>query len=150
LLDSKNTITSVYTPIYTRETNISIAAEAQVNPFVELTAEIGVSFLGGKLDLSTGVTARPEPINAFDINTSFDIRNTANVTLPASTDADCVNGMWYSTYSSAFAFIVTGFVNQFYSLELYRLDALIYKSGCWSWAPGAVDSSVARSTEQDR
>lgn len=140
LLDSKNTVTSGWTPVYTHETNISVAAEAQVNPFVELTAEIGVNFLSGTLDLSTGVTARPELINAFDINATFDISNSANVTLPASTDATCVNGMWYS---SAFAFIVTGFVTQFYSLELYRLDVPIYESGCWSWVPGAVDGDTA-------
>ena len=45
-------------------------------------------------------------------------------------------------YSSAFAFIVTGFVTQSYSLELYRLDVPIYESGCWSWVPGAVDGSA--------
>jgi hypothetical protein len=82
LLDSKNTITSGWTPVYTHETNISVAVEAQVNPFVELTAEIGVSFLGGKLDLSTGVTARPELINAFDVNASFDIINSAMLRFP--------------------------------------------------------------------
>jgi hypothetical protein len=126
--------------VNTHATNISIAVEAQINPFVELTAEIGVSFLGGKLDLSTGVTVRPELINVFDINATFDISHSANVTLPASTDTTCVNGIWYS---SAFAFIITGFVTQSYELELYRLDVPIYESGCWSWAPGAVDGNAA-------
>jgi hypothetical protein len=51
-----------------------------------------------------------------------------------------MTGMWYS---SAFAFIVTGFVTQFYQIELYRLDTPIYKSGCWSWAPGDVDGISA-------
>ena len=93
LLDNEHTVTSAWMPAYTHETNISIAAEAQVNPFVELTAEIGVSFLNGKLDLSTGVTARPGLINAFDIKTAFDISNAANVTLPVTTEAQCVNGV---------------------------------------------------------
>ncbi|KAE9363518.1 hypothetical protein N431DRAFT_489432 [Stipitochalara longipes BDJ] len=82
LLDSKNTVTSGWTPVYTNQTNISVAAEAQFNPFVELTAEIRVSFLGGKLDLSTGVTARPELINAFDVKMSFDISNSAMLCFP--------------------------------------------------------------------
>ena len=127
LLDSKNTVTSGWTPVYTRESSTSVVFKAQVNPFVELTAEIGVNFLSGTLDLSTGVTAIPELINAFNINITYDISNSANVTLLASTDATCVNGMWYS---SAFEFIVTGFATQFHSLELYRLDVPIYESGC--------------------
>jgi hypothetical protein len=138
LLNSKNTITSGWKPVYTHQTNISVAVEAQVNPFVSLTTEIACSFLNGLLDLSSGITARPELLNVFDINATFDISNSANVTLPAATEDTCVNGMWYS---SAFAFIVTAFVTQFYELELYRLDVPIYKSGCWSWAAGAVDGN---------
>jgi hypothetical protein len=137
-LDSSKTVTSGWTPVYTHETNISATVEAQVNPYASLTAAIGVDFLSGVLDLSLGVTARPEFINVFSINGQFDISNSANVTLPAPTEDTCVNGMWYS---NAFAFIVTAFATQFYSLELYRLDVPLYKSGCWSWAPGAIPAN---------
>ncbi|KAH8591208.1 hypothetical protein B0O99DRAFT_663765 [Bisporella sp. PMI_857] len=138
LLDSDKTTTSGWKPVYTHETNISATIEAQVNPFVALTAAIGVDFLSGLLDLSAGVTAKPTLINVFTVNGEFDISNTANVTLPAPTETTCVNGLWFS---SAFAFIVDAFVTQFYTVELYRLDVPIYESGCWSWAPGAINGS---------
>jgi hypothetical protein len=62
-------------PVNTYQINVLIAAEPQVTAFVELTAETGVIFLGGKLDVSVDVTVSPELINAFDVNTSYDIRN---------------------------------------------------------------------------
>lgn len=129
--DSKNTVATGWTPKYTHQTNIPAKIDAQVNPYVELTAAIGVNFLGGLLDLSSGVRARPQLINDFSLNGKFDTSNTGNVTIPASTDDTCVNGLWYS---SAFTFGVTAFVTQFYELELYRLDVPIYESGCWTWA----------------
>lgn len=135
-LNSRNTVSSGWKPVYTHQINISLAIEAQVNPFVALTAAIGVVFLGGVLDLSSGITARPEILNVFDIDSSFDISNSANVTMPASTDDNCLNGMWYS---SAFVFIVSALVTQYYSLELYRLDVPLYESGCWTWTPEAID-----------
>ncbi|PMD23186.1 hypothetical protein NA56DRAFT_701464 [Hyaloscypha hepaticicola] len=55
----------------------AMMAEVQVTGFDELTAEIGVIFLSGKLDVSIDVTVKPEFINAFDVNTSFDISNQA-------------------------------------------------------------------------
>ena len=40
LLDSRNTVTSGWVPVYTHETNISIAAEAQVNPLLNLQRKL--------------------------------------------------------------------------------------------------------------
>ncbi|KAL3428160.1 hypothetical protein PVAG01_01669 [Phlyctema vagabunda] len=141
MLDAKNTFSSGWQPVYTHQTNVSATVEAQVNPFVSLTAEIAANFLNGLLDLSSGITARPEFVNVFTIDGQFDTANSANVTFPAPTEEKCVNGMWYS---NAFAFIVTAFVTQFYELELYRLDVPLYESGCWSWVPEAMatNSSV--------
>ncbi|KAH7381060.1 hypothetical protein BKA64DRAFT_685577 [Cadophora sp. MPI-SDFR-AT-0126] len=141
-LDSKNTVTSGWDPVYTHAVNVSAAVEAQVNPFVELTAEMAVSFLGGLLDLSSGVRARPTLINVFSLNAQFNIDNANNVTIPASTDETCVNGLWFS---NAFDFIVTAFVTQFYEIEVYRLDVPIYKSGCWTWAPDVI-AGTAKAT----
>ena len=141
-LDSKNTVTSGWDPVYTHAVNVSAAVEAQVNPFVELTAEMAVSFLGGLLDLSSGVRARPTLINVFSLNAQFNIDNANNVTIPASTDENCVNGVWFS---NAFDFIVTAFVTQFYEIEVYRLDVPIYKSGCWTWAPDVI-AGTAKAT----
>ncbi|KAL5315328.1 hypothetical protein ACEPPN_016195 [Leptodophora sp. 'Broadleaf-Isolate-01'] len=138
-LDSKNTVTSGWDPVYTHAVNVSAAVEAQVNPFVELTAEMAVSFLGGLLDLSSGIKARPTLINVFSLQAQFNIDNANNVTIPASTDETCVNGVWFS---SAFDFIVTAFVTQFYEIEVYRLDVPIYKSGCWTWAPDVIDGTA--------
>ena len=130
LLNSSNAATSGWTPIYTHETNISAAIEAQVNPYVMLTAEIGIDFLNGLLDLSTGVTLKPELINVFDITGQFDISNNDDITFPASTDKVCANSLWFS---SDFVFTVTAFVTQFYTVSLYEVEIPLYESGCWSW-----------------
>ncbi|KAF2707256.1 hypothetical protein K504DRAFT_458697 [Pleomassaria siparia CBS 279.74] len=130
LMDSSKTVTSGWKPVYTHQTNISATVEAQVNPYLSVTAEIGVRFLEGLLDLSSGIKAKPQLVNVFTANGQFNIANDASVTLPAPTEKVCTNGMWYS---SAFAFTVNAFVTQFYSLELYRVDIPIYKSGCWNW-----------------
>ncbi|KAK0117527.1 hypothetical protein ONS95_011867 [Cadophora gregata] len=138
-LDSKNTVTSGWDPVYTHAVNVSAAIEAQVNPFVELTAEMAVNFLGGVLDLSSGIRAKPTLINVFSLQAQFNIDNANNVTIPASTDETCVNGIWFS---NAFDFIVTAFVTQFYDIEVFRLDVPIYKSGCWTWAPDVINGTA--------
>ncbi|KAH7323501.1 hypothetical protein BKA65DRAFT_567242 [Rhexocercosporidium sp. MPI-PUGE-AT-0058] len=138
-LDSKNTVTTGWEPVFTHAVNISAAVEAQVNPFVELTAEMAVKFLGGLLDLSSGIKAKPSLINVFSLQAQFNIDNANNVTIPAATDLTCVNGVWFS---SAFNFIVTAFVTQFYDVEVFRLDIPIYKSECWTWAPDVIDGTA--------
>ncbi|KAE9371250.1 hypothetical protein N431DRAFT_467441 [Stipitochalara longipes BDJ] len=138
LLDSSNTVTSGWTPAFTQQTNISAAIEAQVNPYVSVTAEIGISFLGGLLDLSAGINAKPELLNVFDINGQFDISNDLNIIFPVSTEDTCENSLWYT---SEFVFTVTGFVTQFYSVSLYEVEVPIYESGCWSWLDAVMNSS---------
>ncbi|KAL5315665.1 hypothetical protein ACEPPN_016535 [Leptodophora sp. 'Broadleaf-Isolate-01'] len=131
LLDSANTYTSGWTPTFTHDTNITAAVEAQVNPYVKLTAEIGANVLNGLIDLSAGISLKPEILNVFDVNADFEINNSNNITFPASTNATCPNGLWFA---SSFVFDVTAFVTSLYTVTLYEYTAPIYDSGCWSWA----------------
>ncbi|PVH79543.1 hypothetical protein DL98DRAFT_460787 [Cadophora sp. DSE1049] len=131
LLDSTSSYTSGWTPTFTHDTNITAAIESQVNPYVKLTAEIGANLLNGLIDLSAGISLKPEILNVFDVNADFEISNTNNVTFPVSTNATCANGLWFA---SSFVFDVTAFVTSLYTVTLYEYTAPIYESGCWSWA----------------
>jgi len=131
LVVSNKTTTSGWTPIYTYSKNISAAVEAQVNPYAKVTAEIGVNFLSGLVDLSADVTAEAELLNVFDTDAEFGISNSLGVTIPASTATTCANSLWFD---SSFEFVVTGFFTEVYSVRLYELDVPIYESGCWTWA----------------
>lgn len=138
LVDSGRTTTSGWKPVYTHQTNISAAVQAQLNPYAEVAVEVAINFLKGKLELSSGIRAKPQLLSVFDVTAEFDIGNSADVTMPASKDAACTNGMWHS---SAFAFLVTAFVTHLYALEMFRYHAPIYESGCWSWAPEVIEGS---------
>ena len=94
--------------------------------------------MNGLLDLSTGITAKPELLNVFDINGQFDISNDLNITFPVSTADTCENSLWYT---SEFVFSVTGFVTQFYSVELYEVEVPIYESECWNRVDAVMNSS---------
>lgn len=135
LVDSSLTTTSGWTPVYTYSTNITAAVEAQVNPYVTVTAEIAVDFLSGLLNLSSGVTAEVELLNVFDIEAEISLSNTLGVVIPTSTNDTCINGLWYD---SSLEFVVTGFVTEFYSATIYEVNVPIYDTGCWTFAAGGL------------
>ncbi|KAL2063139.1 hypothetical protein VTL71DRAFT_6211 [Oculimacula yallundae] len=134
-LDKTKTVSSGWKPVFKHAVNVSAAIEAQVNPFVELTAEMAVKFLGGLLDLSSGVTAKPTLLNVFSLQAQFNIDNANKITIPPATDKNCINGFFFS---STFNFVVTAFVTQFYDVEVFRFDAPVFDSGCWTWAPDVI------------
>jgi len=130
LLDSASSYTSGWTPTFTHDTHITAAVEAQVNPYVKLTAEIGASVLNGLINLAAGISLKPEILNVFDVNGDFEISNTNNITFPASTTTACANGLWFS---SSFVFDITAFVTSLYTVTLYEYTKPIYEPGCRSW-----------------
>lgn len=102
-----------------------------MDPYVSVTAEFGVDFLSGLLDLSAGVTAQVTVVNVFDTEAEIDVANTFGVVYPTSVDKTCVNGLWFN---SDFVFDITAFVTSYYTVSLYSVDVPIYSTGCYSWA----------------
>ncbi|KAH7371897.1 hypothetical protein BKA64DRAFT_715388 [Cadophora sp. MPI-SDFR-AT-0126] len=128
LLNSTGSYTSGWTPTFTHKTNITAAVETQVNPYVQLTAEIGANLLN-VIDLGTGISLKPEILNVFDVNGDFQISNTNNTTFTPSTETNLPTGCGLR---AALSSILLPLSFSVYSVTLYEYTALIYESRCWS------------------
>ncbi|KAA8644258.1 hypothetical protein EYZ11_005903 [Aspergillus tanneri] len=68
VLDSQKSMSAGWTPTYTPHANISAHAEVTANAHARLTVEMALNFLGGLLDLSGGLTAKPGVANKFTLD----------------------------------------------------------------------------------
>jgi hypothetical protein len=127
-LDKSKTTTSGWVPTYSAFANISGVAEASIDPYISLTVEIAVSVLGGLVDLSTGITAKPKIENDFILTGSGGV-SLAGVTDVTSTGT-CAQGL---ELKSGFVFTIVAFATQWYSTELYKYQKS-FLDECFSWA----------------
>ncbi|KAH8585516.1 hypothetical protein B0O99DRAFT_646758 [Bisporella sp. PMI_857] len=134
LLTKANTYTSGWTPAYIAEATADAEAAVQLNPFIQLGAELAVNFLGGLLDLSSGVKANATLTNQLTISAgagAVAATNGTSVSIPTGTlNGVCQNGV---EYKSDFIFTVVGYVTQFYSTTLYAIQLPVFDK-CWTWA----------------
>jgi hypothetical protein len=137
LLKQANTITSGWVPAYVAEASADAGAAVDLNPFVQLGVELAVSFLGGLLDLSSGIKANATLTNQLIIGAAAGAGASTSgttVTLPSGTvDGVCQNGF---EYKSDFIFGVVGYVTQFYSATLYSVKVPVFDK-CWAWVTPA-------------
>lgn len=128
LLAQDSTTTSGWTPTYSAYANISGEVEATLNPTAAVTVELAISFFGGLLDLSSGVTATPDFENEFLLSAAegVDLTGVTNTT----SSGTCAEGLYLS---SNFTFGVDVFVTEFYSDEVYSVVVPILDE-CFSWA----------------
>lgn len=127
-LNSENTITSGWVPTYTAFANISGEVAATLDPYVSLTVEIAISVLGGLIDLSTGLVAKPKFENDFILTASegVSLAGVANIT----NDGTCSEGL---ELKSSFLFTLDAFATQWYSTELYKYQKALLDE-CFTWA----------------
>lgn len=118
-----------WTPTYTAQANISAEAEVQLNPYAEVTAGFGIDLLDGLVDLSAGIEAKPEIVNAFWISGDFGFSSETGVTIEQGTGS-CTDGLWFE---SIFDFSVVAFVGSLWSTTLYDVEVPIYETGCVAW-----------------
>ncbi|TVY78137.1 hypothetical protein LSUE1_G004827 [Lachnellula suecica] len=128
LLESADTTTSGWTPTYSASADISGQAVATLNPNATFTVELAISFFGGLLDLSSGVTAKPGFTNEFTLagSAAVDLEGVSNT----NSSGLCTQGL---AIDSEFNFAVDAFVTEFYSAEVYSVNVPLLDE-CFSWA----------------
>ncbi|KAL0940080.1 isoamyl alcohol [Colletotrichum truncatum] len=129
-LDKTKTVASGWEAQTNVSTDISAQVELQLNPFADLTVALGVNLFSGLLDMSAGVEAKPQIVNAFAVNVDFTYQSSSGVVFTKPSAEQCINGAWFA---SAFHFNVDAFVTQFYTKSLYEVELPIYKSQCWNF-----------------
>ncbi|KAM0442136.1 hypothetical protein ACHAQK_004458 [Fusarium lateritium] len=68
VLDSSKNIATGWTPEYTSYANISESVEVGLNTSASLTVQLTFKLLGGLVDLSSGLVAKPEFVNKFTVD----------------------------------------------------------------------------------
>lgn len=115
LLDEDNTSTSGWTPVYTSSVDVSEGATVEADISATVEVEMVIEFLGGLVDLSTGLTATAGFDNTLTLSAAqtVDLDDGASVVSDASS---CTSGV---TAVSDFVFNLTAFVTSYYSVDLY-------------------------------
>ncbi|KKK19006.1 hypothetical protein ARAM_001471 [Aspergillus rambellii] len=126
LLNATGSSVSGLSPKATASATISALADVDLDPFVGAEAAVGITLFNGLLDLSSGVKAKATVANVFTVDADVGITEPGNVTLISGTGS-CSNGYWFT---SDFVFNATAFVTEFYSVDLYSMDAPIYSTSC--------------------
>lgn len=128
-LDESQTGASGWTPKYTASATVDADGTVELNPYVQLGVELAVKFLGGLLDLSSGIKANATLSNVLTAEVGIAAGTGTGVTVPSGANASgvCDPGL---EYKSDFLFVVTGFVTQFYSATLWSVDVPIFDK-CW-------------------
>ena len=80
ILNSVNTVATGWTPTYHPYANISAQANVQADASATVTVEMALSFLGGLIDLSSGLTAKPGIANTFVLDAKLDTEHATNAT----------------------------------------------------------------------
>ncbi|KAE8165242.1 hypothetical protein BDV40DRAFT_297839 [Aspergillus tamarii] len=121
LLDSVNTVATGWTPTYQPYANISAQANVQADASATVTVEMALSFLGGLVDLSSGLTAKPGIANTFLLDAKLDTEYAKNATGTGVTQnaqierPSCGEGV---SLKSDFIFSLDAFVTRSWSTTL--------------------------------
>ncbi|KND87082.1 hypothetical protein TOPH_08253 [Tolypocladium ophioglossoides CBS 100239] len=147
-LDQSRSSATGWKPTFHAAANISEHAAVAIDPYVDITAKLDFQLLGGLVDLSGGMTARPRFNNDFTLNGNQHV-NDVN-------DVNNLNGTWHRQdkgrthavarsqgefagcaqglgIKSGFEFSVIAFVTQWWKKTIYSVDVPIADK-CYSWA----------------
>ena len=109
--------TSGWEPVYHSFANISERAEVEANVTTNIDVQLALKFLGGLVDLSSGISASPGFNNHFSVAGAQNIDLENGVVLPGNTAA-CENGFGLK---SDFVFGVEAFITKHFSTHLYNV-----------------------------
>ncbi|KXJ86027.1 hypothetical protein Micbo1qcDRAFT_219866 [Microdochium bolleyi] len=139
-LDTAKTSVTPWKPVYNGKLNLSQRALAKADTWIDVTFQLVVKILGGVVDISAGLTARPRFNNEFALTGDqvFEIGTgttggDANGLVPApskSSDLACAQGL---SIKSDFSFSLVAFVTKMWSRTVYNVQVPIAKE-CYSWA----------------
>ncbi|KAH6988145.1 hypothetical protein BKA56DRAFT_653807 [Ilyonectria sp. MPI-CAGE-AT-0026] len=126
-LDNTKTSFTPWKPVYNAKLDLSERALAKADTWIDVTFQLVVNALGGVLDLSAGLTARPRFNNEFAFTASQTIGADGTVTQP--NDLDCAQGL---SIKSDFSFTLFAFVTSLWSKTLYNVYTPIAEE-CYTW-----------------
>ncbi|KAH7347453.1 hypothetical protein B0T11DRAFT_322196 [Plectosphaerella cucumerina] len=126
-LDTNKTSFTPWKPVYNAKLNLSERALAKADTWVDVTFQLIVQVLGGVVDLSAGLTARPRFNNEFAFTASQEIDETGTVTQPG--DLVCAQGL---SIKSDFSFSLFAFVTKLWSNTVYNVQIPIAQE-CYTW-----------------
>ncbi|KAH7012694.1 uncharacterized protein B0I36DRAFT_389618 [Microdochium trichocladiopsis] len=139
-LNTAKTSVTPWKPVYNAKLNLSQRALAKADTWIDVTFQLVVKILGGVVDISAGLRARPRFNNEFALTGSQGIGigqgktgGDANgvIAAPAqSGDLTCAQGL---SIKSDFSFSLVAFVTKMWSKTVYNVQVPIAKE-CYSWA----------------
>ncbi|POR31377.1 Uncharacterized protein TPAR_08413 [Tolypocladium paradoxum] len=134
-LDRSRSSATGWRPVFHAAANVSGRAAVSMDPYVDVTAKLEFQLLGGAVDLSGGMTARPRFNNDLTLNGNqhFDAtwrRRDDAVSGSAGAYAGCAQGFGIK---SGVEFRVIAFVTQWWEETVYSVDAPIAHK-CYPWA----------------
>lgn len=130
-LDRSRSSATNWKPTFHAAASISKHAAVTIDPYVDVTARLDFQLLGGLLDLSGGMTARPRFTNDFTLNGNQqfnatwhrrDEGRTHAVSRSQGEFAGCAKGLGIK---SDFEFTLVAFVTQWWEKTVYSVAAPI-------------------------
>lgn len=115
--------TSGWQPQYTSFARISEKGEVQANVSASVTVQLALKFLGGLVDLSSGLTAEPAFNNHFVLDgaQSADMHEGLSPLAPTTAET-CGNGV---QLKSDFLFALSGFISKYWSSKIWNTEVPI-------------------------
>ncbi|KAJ1323554.1 hypothetical protein MN608_10798 [Microdochium nivale] len=126
-LDTAKTSVTPWKPVYNAKLSLSQRALAKADTWIDITFQLVVQILGGALDISAGLTARPRFNNEFALTASQGIELGGTITQP--NDLACAQGL---SIQSDFSFSLFAFVTKMWSKTVYNIHIPIAKE-CYTW-----------------
>lgn len=126
-LDTSKTSVTPWTPTYNAKLDLSERALAKADTWVDITFQLVVEILGGVVDMSAGLTARPRFNNEFALMASQGVDQNGTVTQP--NELACAQGL---SVKSTFSFSLFAFVTKLWSRTVYNTNVPIADK-CYSW-----------------
>ncbi|KAJ4210835.1 hypothetical protein NW759_013138 [Fusarium solani] len=144
VLDSAKNSATGWVPQYTSYANVSESVEVGLNASTSVTVQLAVKVLGGLIDLSSGLTAKPALINKFTLDSEQSASASTNGTATHVGGASGgVVGDCDVTFKSDFVFDLVGFATKWWSANLYHVELPI-TDVCYDFdAPKNTQSKVA-------
>lgn len=123
LKDGASAATSGCQPRYTSFARISEKGEVQANVSASVTVQLALQFLGGLVDLSSGLAAEPAFNNRFVLDgaQSADMHQGGDPLAPTTAET-CSNGV---QLQSDFLFALSGFITKYWSSKIWDTEVPI-------------------------
>lgn len=131
-LDPAKIAATPWTPTHNAQLDLSQRAQAKADAWVDVTFQLIVQVLGGAVDMTAGLHARPRFNNDFSFAASQTVGGDGKVKQPTDGGKACAQGM---NVKSDFNFSLEVFVTKLWNKNIYSTLVPI-SDKCYSWVKG--------------